>query len=137
MASRTNYGGSPPGFIVDHGSIDRGNGRQIDWANVVNNGTYGESGKRKIPAGTIMGELAGAGLLRPRVVTTNPATCILATDAIEDDKAAALTGYGVIKGGVIYENLLPEGVPAAAVKTELDAAGTGFAWETYADSRTA
>jgi hypothetical protein len=90
-----------------------------------------------------MGEAAsGNGKLRPRVVTTNPAIGLLATDAIENDRSAAQSGYGLIIGGVIYEPLLPEatGSPrtlAAGIKTELQAAGvsTGFVFHVYADDR--
>lgn len=108
-------------------------------------GYYWTPGSRKIlRAGTAMGELLGAGKISPRVVTTNPATCLLATDAREDDPTAALSGYGVIKGGIVYENLLPDatgGPPAAlaaAVKTELQTAGvgTGFGFVVYADTTT-
>ena len=99
------------------------------------------SGSKVLKAGTAVGVLAGSGKLRPRVVTANPAIGLLESDAIELDRSAALTGYGVIVGGVIYENLLPDatgGPPktiAAGIKTELAAAGTGFAWEVYQDTR--
>lgn len=71
------------------------------------------------------------------------AACILETSADEDDPAAALTGFGCLIGGVLFENLLPDatGTPAvlpAVYKTELARAGvgTGFAFEQYADDRT-
>jgi hypothetical protein len=136
MATRTKYVGSTPGFIVDHSSITRNDGQQIDWAAV--NASFisaAHGGKKVLPAGTVIGEVTPGGKIAERVVTTRPATGILASEAIQDDRVAALSGYGVIKGGVIYQNLLPGGTPAAAVKTELDAAGTKFAWVTYADSR--
>ena len=55
-------------------------------------------------------------------------------------REAMLTGYGLIVGGVIHENLLPDATDtprtlAAPIKTELNAAGTGFAWRTYNDGR--
>lgn len=99
------------------------------------------SGVKKLKAGTVVGEAASTtGRLRPRVVTSNPATGILATDAVEDDTAAALSGYGVLIGGAIYEALLPEAtgsprVLPSAVKTELNSAGTGFAFLAYSDVR--
>lgn len=100
------------------------------------------SGGKFLPSGTVCGTLLGDGKISPRVVTTNPATCILLTDAYEDSRVAARTGYGVIRGGVIYENLLPEatGTPkvlASAVKTELNANGTGFSFSQSADSSAA
>lgn len=98
-------------------------------------------GPKILPAGTVVGTLAGGGKLRPRVVTTNPAIGILEAGAREDDRSASLSGYGVIIGGHLYENMLPDatgGPPktlASQIKTELNAAGTGFSFETYADSR--
>lgn len=126
------------GFVVDPHSIDRDNGHQVDWANVT---ALNADGKKYIPAGTVVGSLLGNGKISPRVVTTNPAVGLIETTAIENDSNAALTGYGLIVGGVINENLLPDatGTPrvlAAAVKTELANAGTGFSWRQYSDGRT-
>lgn len=100
-------------------------------------GTMG-TGKKVLKAGTVVGEELGSGKISPRVVTTNPATGILVATAIEDDRSAALSGYGVYVGGVVYEALLPDasGDPReldAAVKTELAAAGCTFQYEVYAD----
>lgn len=138
----TTHNVSTAGFIADVSSITRNSGRQIDWANVDVSYADAVTGKKHLPAGTVVGELlSGNGTVSPRVVTTNPATGILETDAYEDDPNAARSGYGVIIGGVIYEALLPDasGTPrvlAAAIKTELDAAETtGFAWMAYSDSR--
>lgn len=105
---------------------------------LANNDTayYSTPGRmRRLKAGTIVGELLGSGKVSPRVVTTNPATGILETDALENDKNAALTGYGVIVGGVVFGNLLVGGAPTTTVKNELIAAGTGFAFLTYGDDR--
>lgn len=215
IMGRTNYSPSRVGFIVDPQSIDRLNGRQIDWALVGENnrrtpgqiviagatsisattlnvtalarplasGTVldfgldefavttaaaaagattvpvraipyalegGEvavvagTGAKFLPAGTVIGTLLGSGKASPRIVTTNPAIGLLETNATDDEKAPdALSGYGIIVGGVIYENLLPEAtggppkVLASAVKTELAAAGMGWVWQSYSDSRIA
>jgi hypothetical protein len=99
------------------------------------------SGDKFIPAGTRMGGGAnwfGGGPMWPRSAS-NPAACLLATDAIENSRAVPRSGYGVIVGGVIFENLLPgaTGTPkriASAERTELAAAGTGFTWRQYGDS---
>jgi hypothetical protein len=130
------------GFVADHTSVERSTGRQIDWANVSASYIDATSGKKVIPAGTRMGELLGSGKISPRVVTTNPAVGILETNAIEGDRAAALTGYGMMIGGVLYEGLLPgaTGSPRripSAERTELDTAGCTFKWETYEDNRVA
>lgn len=103
--------------------------------------TVSGTGDKVLKGGTAVGDAASTtGKLRPRVVTTNPAIGLLATDAIENDPSAALSGYGVIIGGAVYEALLPDatGSPrtiAAGIKTELNAAGTGFAFLLYADDR--
>ena len=103
-------------------------------------------GGRVIPAGTVMSEItsgANAGKLIPRAITTETATCILETAAEEDSTSDALSGYGVIIGGALYENMLPEasGTPKVLNSThkgELQTAGvgTGFAFRQYADDRT-
>lgn len=140
MGTRTTTRVGRPGFVVDASSIRLNSGRQIDWANVAAGFIDAATGKKVLPAGTVIGELLGNGKISPRVVTTNPATGILATTAIQDDRSAALSGYGVIVGGVIYEALLPDssGAPkvlAAAIKTELDAAACTFQFERYEDNR--
>ena len=124
-------------FVVDEHSIDRTNGVQMDWTNV--SVTNSATGKKWVPAGTAVGTLLGSGKASPRVVTTNPAAGILETDAHQDAPFDSV-GYGLIVGGVLYENLLPDasGTPktlAAAVKNELNAAGTGFGFQQYIDSR--
>lgn len=100
--------------------------------------TKAGTGKKRLPAGTVVGTLLGSGKISPRVVTTNPAVGIMATAAVEDEPFAAATGYGIFLGGVFYENLLPDasaGTLASAIKTELNANGTGFAFRTYTDNR--
>jgi len=59
---------------------------------------------------------------------------LLASNAEENSRVDSLSGYGVIVGGVIYETLLPESL-TAAVKSELQDHSTGFAFETYEDTR--
>jgi hypothetical protein len=139
--SRSTFVVGGPGFIADHKSMEQNTGRQIDWTNVAGSYVDADTGKKVIPAGTPVGELLGAGKISPRVVTTNPATGLLATTAVEDAPEHAKTGYGVYVGGVVYENFLPtsSGSPtrlAAAVRTELDTAGCTFKWEYYEDNRT-
>lgn len=97
-------------------------------------------GAKLIKAGTVMCELS-TGLLVPRAIRpgSETATCLLGTNAVEGTRSDALTGYGCIVGGVIYENVLPESsgspkVMNSTYKTELQAAGTGFAFEQYADN---
>jgi len=112
-------------------------------ASVINGNTavyvVSYSQEKVIPAGTVMAELA-SGLIVPRAARPGAETAMgilwsTATSALYEPNSDSLSGYGIIIGGVIYENLLPEVI--TAYKTELNTAGvgTGFAWQTYADSR--
>src|SRR5690349_2793476 len=130
-------------FVADRDSLIRDTGHTIDWANVPTDGSYGVTGKRRIPAGTAVGELlSGNGSLSPRVVTTNPAVGFLETDADEDNQVDARSGYGLLRGGHLYENLLPQAtgsprVLPSAVKTELNGAGVAsFVFSQYYDNTT-
>jgi hypothetical protein len=106
--------------------------------------TTAGTGGKFLKAGTCVGDVLGSGKLRPRVVTTNPAVGFLASDASELSETDAITGYGLIIGGYLYENLLPDatgGPPAAlaaGIKTELQVAGAskGFLFKVYEDTRT-
>lgn len=136
---RTDYNLSGLPFVVDPHNTPRDNGHQIDWASVADSYKNAD-GKKVLPAGTVVGSLLGGGKVSPRVVTTNPAIGLLAAAAVEGETGAALTGYGVLRGGLFYENLLPDaiGTPKrlpAAVVTELNANGVGFAFTTYSDNR--
>jgi hypothetical protein len=139
MSPRNTYFPSTAGFIVDLQTVTRDYGRQIDWDNVDDDYKNAE-GKKVIPAGTRVGDLLGAGKVSPRVDTTNPAIGILETDAIEDSPVAAKSGYGVIRGGSVYENLLPGATGTPAVidsdeKDELQANGMGWLFSQYQDTR--
>lgn len=101
----------------------------------------GRGGRKRVPAGTVMVELA-SGKLVPRSARPGAETAvgILETDADQDSKTDSLSGYGLILGGVLYENMLPDATGApkvlpAAYKTELQTAGvgTGFAFRQYED----
>lgn len=102
-------------------------------------GTITGSGYKMIPAGTRMGAAGTNGRIYPRVETSNPAQMILATNAREDGEYGAAQSYGVMLGGVLYDNLLPgaTGTPKvipAAEKTELATAGCFFTFKQYRDS---
>lgn len=82
----------------------------------------------------------GADASATGTITARPtALAILETNAHELSSSDALTGYSCIIGGALFGNLLPDatGSPKAlpeAYVTELQAAGTGFAFESYANS---
>lgn len=97
------------------------------------------SGYKFIPAGTRMGDAGTNGRMYPRVVSSNPAKFLLATNASEDGNYGARDSYGVFRGGTVRENLLPgsTGTPKViptAEKTELAAAGCFFTFVQYRDS---
>jgi len=100
--------------------------------------TFGGTGSKIIPAGTVMAQLS-SGKIVPRSDRpgSETATCVLETMADELGLNMALSGYGTLVAGVLYENLMPDYANAswATFKTELNAAGVGhFVWRTYADT---
>lgn len=67
-----------------------------------------------------------------------PATEVLISGATEDEPQAALSGYGTLRGAMLFENLLPDAVAGKlpeAIKAELDESRTFFSYVTYRDSR--
>ncbi len=86
-----------------------------------------------LKAGTVVCEL-GSGKIVPRVDApgAEPAIGLLLTPAQENSKSDSLSGYGIVVGGVIYENLLPETI--TSYKTELETNGMSWVWAVYADS---
>lgn len=103
--------------------------------------TGGESNKKRIPAKTIMAQLS-SGLCIPRVDVTGAETAefMIETDAGEDLASDSKSGYGMMDGARLFENLLPDADPATGLipsgwKTELRAFGGTWMFEPYADSR--
>lgn len=205
MGWNTTYN-SNPSFVADWNSIDRGQGRQIDWTKVPDTykagttytittggaaaaavalpvtalpvalpvgavlrfgtGEYARltapaavgatslavealeaaieaadtapfvvslSNHKVIPAGTVMAFLSGTKMV-PRAVQpgSEGSWGLLMSTAEENSKSDSLSGHGVIVGGVIYENLLPETI--TSYKTELETNGMTWLWLTYSDS---
>lgn len=95
--------------------------------------TVSQSGSKVIPAGTVMSQLS-SGKLVPRAARpgSEAAIGLLISTATENSKNDSLSGYGVVVGGVIYENLLPETI--TDYKTELGTNGSGWVWQTYGDN---
>lgn len=130
-----------PDAVADNSSVDRDTGHTIDWTNVLDTFKDATSGKKTIPPFTVM-KLAANGIdLIPAAAAADTGVVgLLATPATQDAPSHALSGYGIIRGGVIYENLLPQatGTPktlADGYKTSLNAAGTGFSFVQYVDNR--
>ena len=127
---------SMPMFVADWEAIARNTGRQVDWSVVTGAAYQATDGHKVIKAGTAMVQLAN-GKIVPRAIRpgTEEAIGLLISTADEKSQTDALTGYGIIVGGVIYENLLPEAV--ATYKTELNTNGYAWVWAVYQDSREA
>lgn len=97
------------------------------------------SGKKTIPEGTVM-EIQSDGKMIPTqdVNGGSLAHGLLASTAVEGSRVAALSGYGLIIGGVVFETLLPEavaGVLPSALKTALATSSKGFVYREFEDSR--
>lgn len=94
-----------------------------------------QSGDKVLKAGIAVSQLTN-GKIVPRAVSTGAgaigAIGLMLTPAIENSKGDSLSGYGIVVGGVIYENLLPEVI--TSYKTELETNGMSWVWATYADS---
>lgn len=124
---RTKQVVSTPGFVADPNSLQRGPGVTIDWDKVTANA----EGRKVIKAGTLMND--GDAGAYPSSVDASAATFILTTTAAHDSKSDALSGYGDLRGGVLYKNLLPE-FGEANFDTRL-AALSQFTFLTYRDQR--
>lgn len=137
MPWNTTTTASQPAFVVDWNSITRNSGRIIDWAQVSGANYTRADGSKFVKAGVPLVQLA-SGKVAPYANRPGTETAIglLMSFADQNSRVDPVSGYGVIIGGVIYENLLPETL-AAGIKTDLATAGTGFSWQTYQDNREA
>lgn len=132
----TKYYPARPAFVADWSSVTRDTGHTIDWAEVSSD-YEDDTGKKFVPGGTPMG-YAGDGIAPAREESAPEAgdgieaQFLLATHAHEGSKLQNRSSYGVIRGGVIYENLLP--VDVNDFKSDLNDNGTGFSWAAYGDS---
>lgn len=103
-------------------------------------GYHGAEGGGFVPAGTECDELSDGRVL-PSDIGTGGVTCagILETSADEDSSTDAASGYGFIRQGMIYENLLPNATGSPKVinsthKTELLARGGAWVFMQYSDT---
>lgn len=102
----------------------------------------GEKTVATVPtANTFTFTATGADATATGTITAAWRVCgILETNATENSPTDSLSGYGVIVGGVVYDNLLPDstGTPKvlpAEYKTELAEVGTGISYVQYQDTR--
>lgn len=111
---------------------------QIDSGDTA---TVAGSGNKFLPAGTVVSENVVGDVRKVYPRSEGGSTFgILETDAEENEPSAALSGYGVMIGGRLYEALLPEaaGTPrviGTTIRNELLALpGGGFSFEPYTDN---
>lgn len=133
-------------WLVDWANAPRDLGAQIDWAS-VDPARVDASGKKYVPDGTIMARIVSNGKLIPRrdvaargnALGTEVAAGILIGQANEGDQSDALTGYGLVLGGLVYNNLLFDFGHAnlAAWKTELETNALTFVYLTHANTAAA
>lgn len=135
-------------WLVDWANAPRDLGAQIDWAS-VDPARLDASGKKYVPDGAIMAQLA-SGKYVPRddvdispapgsVLGTETAVGLLVGQANEGDRTDALTGYGLLRGGVVYENILPDKGHAnfATWLGEMAANGSQFIYLTHTNTAAA
>lgn len=147
MATSSSYNNSLANFVADPASIEQIPGRRVKWAGVDDSYIVTSTGKKRLPAGTVVGEFADGEVAEypgtwvgASPDEDNTALGILVSDANEGAPEEALSGYGVYIGGVIYENLLPGStgdpqVLPTQTKTDLGTALTRFYFVQYVDSR--
>lgn len=134
MGRVTHTGILTPGFIVDIATASMSRGGQVGWA-LVDADEFGkEDGSLFIPAGTVMTRLA-SGQHVPRSQALGDATHVAFSDMSNTDRSAAKTGWGMVDGGTLRENWLPDYSNAEfeTFKTEL---GARFGWESLTETAT-
>jgi hypothetical protein len=147
MPTTNSYRLSRAQWLVDWENSPRDLGAQIDWDS-VDPDRVDAAGKKYVPDGTIMARIAASGKVIPRrdvalaegnAQGTETAVGILIGQANESDRTDALTGYGLLLGGVVYGNLLPDTGQAglATWKTELETNGLTFVYLTHTNTAAA
>jgi hypothetical protein len=125
---------------ADQGAITLSTEPLVSALEDADTGYAGGKGGYSVPAGTEV-DLLASGKVVPSSLGSAGVTCygILLTRAVQDDPSEAITGYGIITQGQIYENMLPEatGTPKvlnATHKTELLNRGGAWIFLQYADN---
>lgn len=143
MPTTSSYQLSRAQWLVDWENAPRDLGHQIDWES-VDPERVDATGKKYVPDGAIMAKLASGKVIPRRDVAlaegnaagTETAAGILIGQANEGDKSDALTGYGLLLGGVVYNNLLYDYGQAnlATWKTELETNALTFVYLTHTNT---
>lgn len=136
--SRTTTNVTRPDFLVEHHNAARDFGHQVDW-DAVPTSKENTHGNKEIQGGTVVSLVGGNIVPREDVAdaTANPAQGILVSTANEDSDTDSLSGYGIIRGGVVIEDMILTGTVALAdAKSELQSnSDYGFNFESYSDDR--
>lgn len=147
MSTQTSSSHTLPAFIADPGFVRREpGGRTIKWAAVSDTFIVEATGKKRLPPGKIMSELADGQIIEygGTDATVSPdetptaAIGLLATEANEEGAAEGISGYGLITAGVVWENLLPDataGDLSNGEKSALASGGASFQYRDYSDDR--
>lgn len=126
-----------PDFLVEHHNAARSPGRKVDWS--AFDATYeNKYGNKELKAGTVVSLDDATGKIIPRNTgNSDLAEGLLASSANENSDHDSLSGYGLIIGGHVYENMLHlDGGSLSTIKTELEnSSDYGWIFETYADDR--
>lgn len=128
MPTRTTTVEDSTPFVAQQSSLLYDMGRVIDWDNVAGS---------TLPAGTIMCVIAASKKVCPRLErpAAEEAYGVLLSSVDENDEGYG--GVGILIGGILFENMMPDFSDAAwaTMKTELGTSGNLFQWLTYGDSR--
>jgi hypothetical protein len=134
---RTTRNITKPGFLVEQGNAARDPGRQVDW-DAFGASYENEFGNVELKQGMVVSLDDTSGKIIPRNTgDSDLAEGILASSANEDSDEDSLSGYGLIRGGVVYEDLIDlDGGTLSTIKTELnDNNPYGFNFASYNDDR--
>lgn len=133
---RTTRNITKPGFLVEQANAARDFGHQIDWA--AFDASYENAfGNVELKQGLVVSLDANGQIIPRDSGNGDVAQGLLATSANENSDDDSLSGYGLIRGGVVIEDMIDlDGGTLSTVKTELqDNSDYGFEFVTYSDDR--
>lgn len=133
---RNTHNISRPDFLVEKQNAARDPGRQVDF-DAFGASYENEYGNVELKAGTVV-SLDSNGKIIPRDSSGgDTAEGLLASSVNEGSDIEALSGYGFILGGHVYEDMLIlDGGTLSTIKGELEnASDYGWIFSTYSDDR--
>lgn len=111
-------------FVADEASVMRyGIGVSLDFSTFTDNAKYGANGSKVVPAGTVVEILANG---KAKLYDGLGQAYLTAADCLEREEQGGSNGtVGLIVGGVIYENLLPDADAGTGLLTNAQKTGLG------------